>query len=52
MIGPSLQGWQPMLAIDIEPTMDRTLDDCSHILACYVGSKITRDCTPRITARV
>ena len=27
MIGPSSQCWQPMLAIDIGPMIDRDLDD-------------------------
>ena len=48
-----LAGWQPMLAIDIEPMIDRGLDDnCGPILACYIGSKIAPDDRPRITARV
>ena len=53
MIGPSSQCWQPMLAIDIEPMIDRGLDDnCGSILACYIGPKIASDARPRITARV
>ena len=53
MIGPSSQRWQPMLAIDIGPRIDRGLDDnCGPILARYIGPKIAPDCRPRITARV
>ena len=53
MIGPSSQGWQPILAIDIGPMIDRGLDDnCGPILACYIGPKIAPDDRPRITARV
>ena len=53
MIGPSSQCWQPMLAIDIGPMIDRGLDDnCGPILACYIGPKIAPDDRPRITARV
>ena len=34
MIGPISQNWPPMLAIDIGPMIDRTLDDnCGRILA-------------------
>ena len=33
LIGPSSQCWQPMLAIDIGPMIDRGLDDnCGPIL--------------------
>ena len=53
VIGPSSQSWQPMLAIDIGPIIDRGLDDnCGPILACYIGPKIAPDDGPRITARV
>ena len=53
MIVPSSQGWQPMLAIDIGPMIDRSLDDnCGPILACYIGPKIAPDDRPRITATV
>ena len=53
MIGPSSQCWQPMLAIDIGPMIDRDLDDnCGPILACYIGPKIVPDARPRITAKV
>ena len=53
MIGPSSQRWQPILAIDIGPMIDRGLDDnCGPILACYIGPKIAPDYRPRITARV
>ena len=53
MIGPSSQCWQPMLAIDIRPMIDRCLDDnCGPILACYIGPKIAPNDRPRITARV
>ena len=53
MIGPSSQFWQPMLAIDIGPMLDRGLDDnCGPILACYNGPEIAPDDRPRITARV
>ena len=53
MIGLSSQYWQPMLAIDVGPMIDRGLDDnCGPILACYIGPKITPDDRPRITARV
>ena len=42
-----------MLAIDIEPMIDRGLDDnCGPILACYIGPKIAPDDRPTITARV
>ena len=42
-----------MLAIDIEPMIDRGLDDnCGPILACYIGPKIAPDDRPRITVRV
>ena len=52
MIGPSSQCWQPMLAIDIGPMIDRDLDDnCGPILA-YIGPKIAPDDRPRITASV
>ena len=52
MIGLSSQCWQPMLAIDIGPMIDRDLDDnCGPILACYIGPKIAPDDRPRITAR-
>ena len=50
MIGPS---WQPVLAIDIGPMIDRGLDDnCGPILARYIGPKIAPDDRPRITPRV
>ena len=53
MIGPSLLCWQPMLAIDIGPMIDRRLNDnCGPILACYIVPKIAPDDRPRITARV
>ena len=54
MIGPSSQCWQPMLAIDIGPVIDRGLidDNCGPILACFIGPKIAPDDKPRITARV
>ena len=53
MIGPSSQCWQPMLAIDIRPMIDRGLDyNCGLILAFYIGPKIAPDDRPRITARV
>ena len=57
MIGPmivsSSQCWQPMLAIDIGPMIDRDLDDnCGHILACYIAPNIVPSYRPRITARV
>ena len=53
MIGPSSQCWQPMLAIDIGPMIDRGLDDnCGPILAFYIGPIIAPDDRPRITARV
>ena len=53
MIGASLQFWQPMLAVDIGPMIDRGLDDnCGPILACYIGPEITPDYRPRIIARV
>ena len=53
MIDPSLQCWQPMLAIDIGPMIDRDLvDNCGPILACYIGPKIALDYRPRVTARV
>ena len=53
IIGPSSQCWQPMLAIDIGPVIDRGLDDnCGPILACYIGLKIAPCDRPRITAKV
>ena len=53
MIGPGSQCWQPILAIDIGPMIDRGFDDnCGPILACYIGSGIASDDRPRITARV
>ena len=53
MIGPSSQCWQPMLAIDIGPMIDRGLDDnCGPILAYYIGPKIAPDDRPWITAKV
>ena len=53
MIGPSSQCWQPILAIDIGPMIDRGLDDnCGPILASYIGPKIAPDARARITARV
>ena len=53
MISPSSQCWQPMLAIDIGPMIDRGLDDnCGPILGCYIGPKIALDDGRRITARV
>ena len=43
MIGPSSQCWQPMLAIDIEPMIDRGLNDnCGPILTSYIGPKTAR----------
>ena len=37
MIGPSSQCWQPMLAIDIGPIIDRGLDDnCETVLAFVI----------------
>ena len=42
-----------MLAIDIEPMIDRGLDhNCGPILACYIAPKIAPDYRPRITARI
>ena len=42
-----------MLAIDIGPMIDRSLDDnCGPILASYIGPEIAPDDRPRITARV
>ena len=53
MIGLSSQCWQPMLAIDIGPMIDRGLDDnYGPILDCYIGPNIAPDDRPRITARV
>ena len=53
MIGPSSQCWQPVLAIDIGPMIDRGLDNnCGPILACYIGPKLAPDDRSRITARV
>ena len=53
MIGPSSQCWQPMLAIDFGPIINRGLDDnCGPILACYIGPKIAPNYRPRITARI
>ena len=53
MIGPSSQYWQPMLAIDIGPMIDRGWDDnCGPIWACYIGPKIAPNHRPRIPARV
>ena len=53
MIGSSSQYWQTMLAIYIEPMIDRGLDDnCGPILACYIGAQIALNDRPRITARV
>ena len=44
MIAPSSQCWQPMLAIDIGPMIDRALDDnCGPVLACYIGPQIAPD---------
>ena len=52
IIGPSSQCWQPMLAIDIGPMIDRGLDDnCGPILFSYIGLKIAPDYRLRITAR-
>ena len=52
MIGPSSQCWQPMLAIDIGPMIDRGLNDNrGPILACYIGPEIAPDYRPKITAR-
>ena len=53
MIGPSSQCWQPILAINIGPMIDRGLDDnCGLILAFCIGPKIAPDDRPRITARI
>ena len=53
MIGLSSQCWQPMLAINIGPTIDRGLDDnWEPILACYIFLKIAVNYRPRIIARV
>ena len=53
MIGPSSQCWQPVLAIDIGPMIDRGLDNnCGPILACDIGPKLAPDDRSRITARV
>ena len=42
-----------MLAIDIEPMIDRGFDDnCGPLLPCYIGPKIARHDRPRITARI
>ena len=35
IIGPSSQCWQPMLAIDIGPMIDRGLDDKPMTLQIY-----------------
>ena len=52
MIGSSSQCWEPMLAIDIGPMIDRGLDDnCGSMLAYYIGPKIAPDDRPRITTR-
>ena len=52
MIGSRSQCWQPMLAIDIGPMIDRSLDDnCQPILTCYIGPRFAPDDRPRITAR-
>ena len=49
MISPSSKCWQPMLAIDIGPIIDRGLDDMfGPILACYIGPKIASDDRPRV----
>ena len=49
----SSQCWQPMLAVNMEPMIDRGLDDkCGPVLACYVGPEIAPDYRPRITTRV
>ena len=48
MISPSSQCWQPMLAIDIGPTIDRALDNNrGPILACYIGPEIAPNYRPR-----
>ena len=53
MISPSSQCWQPMLAIDIEPMINRGFDDnCVAILACHIHPKKVPNYRPRITARV
>ena len=53
MIGPSSRFWQPMLAIDIGPMIDRGLNDnCGPILTFYISPKVAPDDRPRITARV
>ena len=56
MIGPSSQCWQPMLAIDIGPMIDRGLDDnCGPILVYYVSSKslpiIREELLPELSRR-
>ena len=52
-ISPSSQCWQPMLAIDVGPMINRGLNDnCGAILACYIGPKVAPDYRPRITARI
>ena len=53
LISPGSQCWQPMLAIDIGPMIDRGWNDnCTPILAYYIGLKIATDYRPRITARI
>ena len=53
MIGPSSQCWQPILAIDFGPMIDRGWDDnCGSILACYIAPKIAPDDRSRIDARI
>ena len=52
-VANSSQCWQPILAIDIRPIIDRGLNDyCGPILACYIGRKIAPDDRPRIATRV
>ena len=41
-----------MLAVDIGPMIDRGLDNCGPILACYISPKIAADYRPRIAARI
>ena len=53
MIGSSSHCWQSILAIDIEPMIDRGLDDNFRLmLVCYIGPKIAADYRQRIAARV
>ena len=53
MIGPSSQCWQPMLAIDIGPMIDRDLDDnCGPILAPKSLPIIGRELLPELSRRL